>query len=449
MSEQVTLEMMLSCRENRVREQNSLISSFSCPVISFCMNTAGPVKTSVLVRRAFRCGIRRLEGGILASGAKILSKQIQYNTTGPEAFFCVDADPLVLKIIACEVEDADALGRLFDIDVIAVDGSKIERTQTGRPERLCLLCSNSAKICSSRRLHSVEQLWERTEKIIRNTVPSEEADLIASTAVKALLYEVCVTPKPGLVDRNNSGAHSDMDIYTFMGSASALYPYFRKAYLLGLDSEDPASCFKELRKEGLEAEKTMFLETGGVNTHKGAVFTMGIVCAATGICASADSISTDNILSACRNMTSGITQNDLGGLTEENCRTKGQELFVKYGITGIRGEMEKGLPSVRSALGFFESLLKQGDSFDRAGAKTLYRITACIDDTSLIARGGPEKADAVKKQAQSMMKDKEVTDSYLEDLDRTFIRQNLSPGGAADLLAVCFFLHFIKELNNG
>ncbi len=449
MADQVTLDMMLSCRENRVCIQQSLISEYRRPVISFCMNTAGPVKTSVLIRRAFRCGIRRLEGSVLASGAKILSKQIRDNITGPEAFYCVDSDPLTLKTVACDVEDKDALGRLFDIDVIDTDGSKIERTQTGRPERLCLLCPNSAKICSSRRLHTVEQLQKKTEEIIRNTVPAEEADLAASTAVKALLYEVCITPKPGLVDRNNSGAHSDMDIYTFMGSAAALYPYFRKAYLLGLESEDPRSCFTVLRKEGLEAEKTMFWETGGVNTHKGAVFTMGIVCAAAGICASEDNSSTDSILNTCALITAGITDSDLKGLKEKDCRTKGQDLYVRHGITGIRGEMEKGLPSVRAALAYLEAHLASGDSFEKAGAKTLYRIMACIDDTSLIARGGLEKAASIKKDAELLLSGKDVPIGYLEDLDRTFIEQNLSPGGAADILAVCFFLHFLRELNNG
>lgn len=448
MADQVTLEMMLSCRENRVRIQQSLIAEYKRPVISFCMNTAGPIKTGVLIRRAFRCGLRRLEGSILASGAKILCRQVQDNITGPEAFYCVGFDVLALKGIACDVEDRDSLGRLFDVDVIDTDGSKIERTQTGRPERLCLLCSNSAKICSSRRLHTVEQLQKKTEEIIRNTVPGEEADLVASTAVKSLLYEVCVTPKPGLVDRNNSGSHRDMDIYTFMGSAAALFPYFRKAYLLGLESQDPRCCFRALRKEGLEAERTMFLETGGINTHKGAVFTMGIVCAAAGICASEDNNCTDSILNTCASMTEGITGSDLKGLKEKDCKTKGQKLFVRHGITGIRGEMEKGLPSVRTALSYLESRLEAKDSIETAGAKTLYRIMSCIDDTSLIARGGIEKAAFVKKDAQAKLEAEDVTTGYLEELDRTFTQQNLSPGGAADLLAVCFFLHFLKELNN-
>ena len=449
MSEQVTLDMMLSCRENRVCIQQSLISSYCRPVISFCMNTAGPVKTSPLIRRAFRCGLRRLEGSLLASGARILSKQVFYNTTGPEAFLVTDHDALSLKKTTCEIEDRDALGRLFDLDVIDTDGRKVERCETGRPERLCLLCSNSAKICSSRRLHTVEELRAKTQEIILQTVPAAEADLMAATAVKALLYEVGVTPKPGLVDRANSGSHRDMDIFTFMGSAAVLNSYFRKAYILGLEAQDPRSCFEQLRKEGQEAERTMFLETGGVNTHKGAVFTMGIVCAAAGMCAAEDDISTDSVLEACARISGGIVERDLSCLDEGDCRTKGQTLYVKYGITGIRGEMEDGLPSVRAGLEVLENLLSEGLSLDSAASNALLAITARLEDTSLISRGGLEKAAEARKQAQLLTSGKAVEREKLEELDRSFTEQNLSPGGAADLLAVCFFLHFLKEMNNG
>lgn len=449
MSDQVTLEMMLSCRENRVAVQQSLISSYRLPVISFCMNTAGPVKTSPLIRRAFRSGIRRLEGSLLAQGIKILSKQVLFNVTGPEAFIVADSDSLTLKRITCDIEDRDTLGRLFDLDVIDTDGRKIGRNETGRPERLCLLCSNSAKICSSRRLHTVEDLFRRTEEIIMQTVPSEEADLVASTAVKSLLYEVCVTPKPGLVDRANSGAHKDMDIFTFMGSAAVLNPYFRKAYLCGLEAKDPCACFEELRKEGLEAEKTMFLETGGVNTHKGAVFTMGIVCAAAGMCASEDNISQEGILKACADVSRGIVKRDLECLDGKDCRTKGQILFVKHGITGIRGEMEGGLPSVETGLKVLDGLLSAGIPLEKAALNALLAIMTRLEDTSLIARGGLEKAREIRDYADYLLSGEVVEKEKLEEMDRKFIEQNLSPGGAADLLAVCFFLHFMKEFNNG
>ena len=106
---------------------------------------------------------------------------------------------------------------------------------------------------------------------------------MARTALKSLLYEVSVTPKPGLVDRDNPGAHGDMDYYSFIDSAAALAPYFSRCAALGRDSLcEPGEVLTRLRPLGLEAEEAMKQATGGANTHKGLIFSLGILCAAAG-----------------------------------------------------------------------------------------------------------------------------------------------------------------------
>ena len=436
---EVTLDQVLRCREERAERQRDLIQRFSKPVISFCMNIAGPVKTDNLIERGFRTGLRSLEGSLLAAGAGILSKQVLYSVTGPEAFFCVDMPALKLKEITCRIEDRDSLGRLFDLDVIKTDFSKVERAELGKPERKCLICGNEAKVCSSRRIHSVKELQERTRSILENSVPESEAELIAFLAVKALLCEVYITPKPGLVDRANNGSHPDMDMLSFAGSAAVLHSYFKKACLTG-DS------FKDLRNAGLEAEEKMFLETRGVNTHKGAVFTMGIVCAATGLAIAEGNFDTSVILDQCAKLASGIVNRDLGSLDSGSCKTAGQRLFAKYGITGIRGEMEKGLPSVRDyGLPVLEKLISEGHSWDEAGSNALLAILANITDTNMVSRGGLEKAQKASAQAKELVGQGFVSLDKMRELDLQYQKENLSPGGAADLLAVCCFLHFAKE----
>lgn len=436
---EVTLDQVLKCREERAERQRELIGKFSKPVVSFCMNIAGPVKTDNLIERAFRLGIRRLEGGLLSANARILHKDIIYRITGPEAMFCVDLPVRKLKEISTRIEDSDRLGRLFDIDIIKTDYSKVERSELGLPERRCLICNNEAKICSSRRVHSVKELQSCTHQIMEDSVPDAEADLVASLAVKALLCEVYITPKPGLVDRENNGSHKDMDMLTFAGSAASLHPYFRKAYLCGKD-------FEKLRKLGLEAEELMFFETGGVNTHKGAVFTMGIVCAATGIAVSQGNFDSDCVLDICARLSKGIVEKDLKTLDASECTTAGQRLFAQYGISGIRGEMEKGLPSVRKhGLVLLEKLLKEGKTWDQAGSNALLAILAIITDTNMVSRGGLEKARQISAQAGKLVSEGFVPLEKIRELDRAFCEQNLSPGGAADLLAVCCYLHFAKE----
>jgi len=439
---EVTLEQVLLCREERVDRQRDLIQRYSKPVISFCMNIAGPVKTSVLIERAFRVGLRRLEGRLLAANARILSKQVLFNVTGPEAFLCVDMPAHKIKKITCALEDSDDLGRLFDLDVIDTDFTKIERSGLGKGERKCLICSNDAKVCSSRRVHSVEDLQKRTKEILQSTVPEYEAELVASLAVKALLCEVYITPKPGLVDRANNGSHSDMNMLTFAGSASVLNSYFRKAYLCGND-------FEKLRNAGLDAEQSMFSETRGVNTHKGAIFTMGIVCAATGLAMAEGKTDYLTVLEKCAQLSEGIVERDLAGLSASECMTAGQRLYVGHGLSGIRGEMESGLPSVRN-YGFpvLEKLLSEGKTWDQAGSNALLAILANITDTNMVSRGGLEKAGQASAQAAELVSQGFVPLEKIEELDRKYCSENLSPGGAADLLAVCCYLHFLKEAMN-
>jgi hypothetical protein len=114
-------------------------------------------------------------------------------------------------------EEADDLGRLFDIDVINTDGSKLSRNTARR----CLICDSTVQLCARNRTHTAKELYHRAIQIIRNALEHDKTARIAACAQQALMYEALVTPKPGLVDRSNSGSHTDMDVFTFAASASA------------------------------------------------------------------------------------------------------------------------------------------------------------------------------------------------------------------------------------
>ena len=176
--------------------------------------------------------------------------------TGYEAILVVQGDPQDIKRLCVELENEDPLGRLFDMDVLVPDGSKLDRESFGHPSRPCLVCGKAGKGCASRRLHTVEELQEDTQKIMRDFFARKVGDIIAGQAARALLYEVCATPKPGLVDRANNGSHKDMDVFTFVDSTAALLPYFRQAVSIGQDTAEcsPGETFLRLRRAGLEAE---------------------------------------------------------------------------------------------------------------------------------------------------------------------------------------------------
>ena len=295
--------------------------------------------------------------------------------------------------------------------------------------------------------------------------PVFSSEPVSHLALRALLCEVCTTPKPGLVDRANSGSHRDMDIYTFVDSAFALQPYFEECARIGQKTALLAApeTFGLLRPAGIRAEKKMFAATGGVNTHKGAIFSIGIVCAAIGRLAEIPSgedrlpgasrgvsrpavhPSADAILSECAAMTQGLTASDFAGLTPDRAVTTGQRLYLQYGITGIRGQAEAGFPAVReTGLPVLKNGISMGLSVNDAGCAALLALMCASTDTNMIARSNIDTQQRVVEEIRELL----IADPYpdrrtLEDLDREFISLNLSPGGSADLLAICYLLYFL------
>ena len=449
MEREVSLTEMLDAREARVFRQKALMEQYALPVVSFSLNIAGPVKNSPVIRRTFREGMSRLNDALQAARIKIEQQEEVDQVTGCEAILVVQGEAQDIKKLCVELEDEDALGRLFDMDVLDPKGNKLDRESFGHPPRPCLVCGKAGKGCASRRLHSVEELQGATRTIFRDFFAKKDGDVLAGQAVRALLYEVCTTPKPGLVDRANNGSHKDMDVFTFMDSTAALLPYCRRAVSIGQDTAElpPGETFRPLRRAGLEAERAMFAATGGVNTHKGAIFSLGTVCAAAGRLWTPESPwpGPEAILNECAAVSGEAVGADFAALRTQTVQTTGQRLFLDHGLRGIRGELAGGLPAVRTVgLPALESALTAGASLEEAGAAALVRLIAGVTDTNLIARGGMEGQKWAAWAASGLSG--EIPDrEALEELDREFIGRNLSPGGCADLLAITYFLHFCKE----
>ncbi len=349
------------------------------------------------------------------------------------------------------IKKEPSLGRLFDLDVIRPDGTQVGRTELGLPQRLCLLCGNPAKDCARSRRHTVAELQEKTRSILQSAVDEISCDTkkAADLACRALLYEVATTPKPGLVDRANCGSHRDMDFFSFMNSASVLWPYFKECAEIGRRTAlQPApETLPLLRRAGQRAEAEMFAATKGVNTHKGAIFSMGILCGALGRLPEELWKDTDRVLDECAAITKGIVAADFAGLTLENAQTAGQKFYLKYGITGVRGQMEAGLPAVREAgLPVLREGIARGLSVNDAGCAALLALITASTDTNIIARGGIKVwEDTVSRLKALLAENPYPNRETLEALDHEFIQQNLSPGGSADLLAVCYLLYFLEK----
>ena len=423
---EVSLGQILEARERRVLRQNRLLAQFGKPLICFTMNIAGPEKYSERIAVGFRIGCRRLETAL--GEIPVLHSCREETVTGCEGYYVCDADPKTLKTITCKIEEADPLGRLFDMDVLTASGKEARPTP-----RKCLLCGNAAMVCGRSRAHSVAQLQEKTHKILTDALAEE----IAQIAVQSLLCELYTTPKPGLVDLRGSGSHSDMDLFTFLGSAASLWPYFRRCAHIGMDTArlTPEQTFPQLQQAGLEAEQAMYRATGGINTHKGAIFSLGLFCGAAGRLLHFDPV---KLGEECAAMTKNLS---LSGHD-----TAGGKLYAAHGITGARGQAMAGFPAVINiGLPALEQGLHLG--MNRAGCGALLAIMAQVDDTNLIKRSSPDAHRALQQELQSLLAQTPYPDeAVLAQLDDRFIERNLSPGGSADLLAASFFLHFLRAL---
>lgn len=451
MEHAVTLMEMLGAREARAMRQQQLLEEYQLPVISFCLNIAGPVKNSPVLRRAFREGLERLVCALLAGRLEVVHREEVDQPTGCEALWVVQGDGRAVKKFCVELEDRDALGRLFDLDVLDPVSGKWDRTQLGQPPRKCLVCGKEGKGCASRRLHTVEELQSATQAILEDYFAKKDQQTLGALAAKALLYEVCTTPKPGLVDRSNNGSHRDMDVFTFLDSTAALLPYLDEAVRLGMETRDlpPQETFRRLRQAGAAGERAMFRATGGVNTHKGAVFTLGTVCAAAGRLWTAVGFSKDleATLALCGEMSAQAVQEDFEAIRREGAHTTGQRLYLEHGLEGIRGELSRGLPAVAQiGLPTLHRRLEAGDSLEQAGVQVLLALMAQVVDTNLIARGGLEGQQWAMEQTKNQPQGRAATRQETEELDRALIERNLSPGGCADLLAITYFLEFLSRM---
>lgn len=406
-----TLEQVLDFRERRSELQRELLSQYRLPLISFTMNIAGPVKRTALVEFAFDETIKRIR----ASFGKPSAYREVRCTAGCEAFFIYEREAGELKDNCVELEEEAALGRLLDLDVLRADGVKLSRTVS----RKCLICGADAFPCARARRHSLAELTEKTNAILQEYA----AKKVGEYAVQALLDEVRLTPKPGLVDAENSGAHSDMDISLMEKSANSLRGYFEIAAQLGMSHS--TRCAQPLQRAGIEAERTMYAATNGVNTHKGLVFSLGLLCAAAGqvLADSAGSIPEQAARIA-------------AGLREIPENSHGAAVKVRYSAPGARAEALSGFPHVLSAL----AQLKNGAS----KSAVLLSLMRDVEDSNLLWRGGLEGLQFVQSSAARILAcPLSEQEREIRKLDAQCIARRLSPGGSADLLAAALFLNYL------
>ena len=280
-------------------------------------------------------------------------------------------------------------------------------------------------------------------------------EYLRDRSLSAMTYEVMAAPKPGLVDRFNNGAHKDMDLFTFIDSIASLKDYYYDITKLGYEfnKKDYALLMERIRPIGIEAEVSMFKATKGVNTHKGLIFLMGIIAAASGSLYRRNNnmiIKPKDLSKVIMEMTRGIID-ELKTNVDAKKLTYGERIYKEQNILGIRGEVEKGLPTVMNiSYPVFKKLMDKGRfSLNTVMIHTLMHLMTIVDDINILGRHGVDMLDYVRKRSrQALEYGGYLTPKgrkYVKYMDMDFINKNISPGGSADLLAVTVLIYFLEK----
>jgi len=264
---------------------------------------------------------------------------------------------------------------------------------------------------------------------------------LAEAAVQALIDEAELTPKPALVDGQGCGVHPDMNLATLRRSALALGPSFHDMALASLDCAPSVALRERLAAIGRAGEQAMLAATGRVNTHRGAIWALGLMVAAVAMRRSADPCEV------------GTTAAELAKLPDRFAQaslSNGRLVAARYGVGGARAEAMAGFPhALQVCLPALRAARARGVGEREARLDALIAVVAVMDDTCLLHRGGRAALDAAKAGAAAVLAAGGCAPAEgraaLAHLDTTLVALNASPGGAADMLAAALFIDALEH----
>lgn len=463
------LTQILQDREHRFALRNALAER-GFASISLNLNIPGFPKSSAAIQKAFNAVKDDLKRFLVAHRIHSI-KDTQYILHSDSGDFFLQGvnyafEDKQVKAFLEDFEQSHTLGRLLDVDLMNVKGEMIS---SGKAKK-CLLCEQPAKECMKAGNHRFEEYRTYIEQLTTRYLAEKKRTLVISKivekALSAILYEVSVEDKPGLVCPSCNGAHTDMDFFTFLSSSAALSNYWRKTasygYEMGLldaNNLDYNEIRIQLRLMGLEAEEAMFEATCGVNTQKGMIFLLGLACFASGAVFATDSkFLSKRFQIWVQKIMNGIVNEDFNkGYAQQG--THGEAAFKKYGkqlAGGARYEAEEGFPTVFGfALAYLKSQIKgdleslRKEDWQEILTNLLMLIISKNNDVNILYRKNVEMLKEVQYKADKVLEasSKEEKSKLKKGFAEYCMLHNISPGGAADLLALTLFCFFMENLD--
>mgnify|MGYP000005487224 CR=1 FL=1 len=419
---------ILDAREQRSNHVKELISKYKYKTVVI-MKANVPGINKNLMKMRFICN---LYNTIIYDTfkEKIIDVGRIESLDGNYIYYVIDEEGTLVKEKTIILEEENALGRLIDIDVY--NEKPISREDVSCEMRLCLICNNYAHICGRNKTHSEEEIFG----VIDDTINNYLLDFILMKTIKSIFAEVDLYPKFGLVSRKDSGSHTDMDYQTFVKSTLAIKPYLREYILEGLKDELNPLLLQEI---GQRAEKAMFRATDGVNTHKGLIFVLGLFLPVV-----TKSILLNKDKEYIKDEIKRISNVIIGDYYEnmDIPASHGDEVYLKYGFKGVRGEALNGFSIVFDSPSFYnvDSVYRDIDY--------LISLMSELDDTTILYRKGRETLDKVKLDMKEILTNGGYTNNknQVNEISNQYKKENISPGGSADLLVLKIMFEELRYL---
>lgn len=372
------------------------------------------------------------------------------------AAWSVNGDPVFYKALCILAERTFPAFRLVDLDVLKSDGTFISRSWFKLPEQTCFVCSNPVTLCRREMKHSLDQIanavFNLTRRLIQGLSPNSTRGLenrLSLLTGRALLEELCLTPKPGLVDLGPRSAHTDMDVHDFFNSIFNIAPLMGNFFTLGHDWAGGAGFFDlrdHIKGHGIHLESLMNKATNGVNTHKGAIFIFGVVLSVMGYMKYYDLFRQKD-----GSFFLSISE-QIKALFGPAMKTEITGLARKNGISPARHSALNGYPEIIQAQNIYQDILNHSARHRCALYAVLAFFGMSLEDSNIIRRSSKETLEFSKNIFSQVLskiyKNPGQCFNLMEQADILHCNRDISPGGAADMLGLFSFIYNLDKRGN-
>lgn len=351
---------------------------------------------------------------------------------GPYVIINLPSDDIIsIKHCLMHIEETHPLGRFIDLDLFDTPHRSISRSEIDAPLRTCMLCESPAIECMRNHNHHPYEIIQHIEK---NVISYLQRDMKKQIDL-AIISELELEDKFGLVTKSSSGSHFDMNYQLMIQAKDAILDDLVEVFTLGLNAENLEDLFPEAKAIGIKAEHHMLDVTKGINCYKGLITVLGFACLSSGYGLKNQS----SFLNIFENIK--ILSKDLVSEINLQGQTFGIKAYQKYQFEGIRGELSRGLPTVKSILKSYESLSYEDPITLRKALKDI--ILLCEDTVFLKRSQSLDTYHNIKKELSTLDMDDSKT---IKEFTEKMVSKNVSFGGSADLLITTIYLQNIRHL---